>query len=253
MSNGIDTESPAPQAPGRTSDAPTVGTRPLRDLGSLDVGRHRFGPSPGTLTRRTGLYLPVDLTIEAWQRIGRQIFVISDSSAWWWGDWLIFGEERYPDRYRRAINETGLDYQTLRNYAWVARRFPMSRRRDKVSFQHHVVVAALPEDERDRLLSEAEKHRWSRNELRRRLRETRSAALSRPDSDLVYQLKVDHGRRDRWQRAAVRANVTLADWMVVALDQAADELLEAGEHFLLDQRPPLLDVMSHGDGSVNQQ
>ncbi len=31
--------------------------------------------------------------------------------------------------------------------AWVARRFPVSRRRDTVSFQHHAEVAALPEPE----------------------------------------------------------------------------------------------------------
>ncbi len=235
MSNRINTADPASQARERTSGAPeTVGTRPLKDLAHPDVGSRRVGPSPGALTRRTGLYLPVDLTVEAWQRIGRQMFIISDSSAWWWGDWLIFGEERYPNRYRRAVKETGLDYQTLRNYAWVARRFPMSRRRDKVSFQHHVVVAALPEDERDRLLSAAEKHGWSRNELRRRLRETRDAAPSRPDTDLVCQLKVDRGRQDRWQRAAMQAHATLTDWMVVALDQAADEMLEAGEHLLVD-------------------
>ena len=40
-----------------------------------------------------------------------------------------------------------LDYQTLRNYAWVARRFAMSRRRDTLSFGHHAEVPALPEPE----------------------------------------------------------------------------------------------------------
>ncbi|MEJ3746438.1 LmbU family transcriptional regulator [Actinomycetes bacterium KLBMP 9797] len=192
----------------------------------LPAQGRRFSTGPGALTRRTGLYLPLNLTVEAWQHIGRKIFIVSDSSAWWWGDWLIFGEEHFPDRYRRAVNETGLDYQTLRNYAWIARRFPMSRRRDKLSFQHHVVVAALPEAEQDLLLADAEKHGWSRNELRRRLRQRRSSPDAPSEGELVYQLKLDPARQDRWQRAASQANTTLADWIVVALDTAADECLD---------------------------
>ena len=49
-----------------------------------------------------------------------------------------------------------LDYQTLRNYAWVARRFPAGRRRAGVSFAHHAEVARLPEPEQDYWLRRAE-------------------------------------------------------------------------------------------------
>jgi len=180
------------------------------------------------LTRRTGLALPPELSLEAWQRIGHQIFVITDSSAWWWGDWLVFGEERYPNRYRRAIVETSLDYQTLRNYAWVARRFKMSRRRSKLSFQHHVVVAALSDEEQDALLVQAEVNGWSRNELRRRVRASRNALAVKPEPCVVYQLNVDPDRQCRWQEAAMLTNEELIDWIVLSVDRAADALL-AGE------------------------
>jgi hypothetical protein len=187
--------------------------------------RSRFGLERGALTRRTSLFLPRQLSLQAWQRIGRQMFVISDSSAWWWGDWLVFGEERYPDRYRRALAETSLDYQTLRNYAWVARRYPLSRRRDKLSFQHHVVVAALPDSEQDVLLTQAEAERWSRNELRRRVRRLRDLDGPEPEEAKAYQLSVDHDRRKRWQEAAECANEQVTDWIVRSLDHAANTLL----------------------------
>jgi hypothetical protein len=45
--------------------------------------------------------------------------------------------------------------QNRLNYAWVARRFAMSRRRDTLSFGHHAEVAALPEPEQDFWLREA--------------------------------------------------------------------------------------------------
>jgi hypothetical protein len=45
------------------------------------------------------------------------------------------------------IVATGLDYQTLRNYAAVARRFELSRRRDNLSFHHHAELCALSESQ----------------------------------------------------------------------------------------------------------
>jgi hypothetical protein len=63
--------------------------------------------------------------------------------------WLIHGENAYSGRYRDAIEQTSLDYQTLRNYAWVARSLPLSRRRDTLSFAHHAEVARPPECEQD--------------------------------------------------------------------------------------------------------
>jgi hypothetical protein len=203
-----------------------------------EQGRSSNGSVPplslerSALTRRTGLYLHPKLSLTTWQRIGRQMYLITDSSAWWWGDWLVFGEDRYPDRYRRALTETSLEYQTLRNYAWVARRFPASRRRDKLSFQHHVVVAALDDDAQEFWLSRAEEHGWSRNELRRRIREERTASAGQsgdgPDEAVVLQLNVSRDRQHRWQEAATQANEDMTDWIMLSLDRLADALLDSG-------------------------
>jgi len=107
---------------------------------------------------------PERLSLADWKRIGEQIFLISNSSSWWLGDWLVYGQDKFPDRYRIAISEAKLDYQTLRNHAWVARKFPLSRRRDTLSFQHHLEVAALPEADQDIWLERAACFKWSKAE-----------------------------------------------------------------------------------------
>ena len=66
---------------------------------------------------------------------------------------MIYGERTYGRRYREAVRMSGFDYQTLRNYAWVARRFGIERRRGGLTFQHHAEVASLPVVEQERWLS----------------------------------------------------------------------------------------------------
>lgn len=171
------------------------------------------------ITRRTSLLLKEGLALEEWLRIGVQLDRTLDSSTWWLGDWLVYGQSHFPDRYERSLAETALDYQTLRNYAWVARKYPPEQRRERLSFQHHAEVASLPEPERDRWLSRAEEGGWSRNELRRRLREDRVGR--RTASEVLFTLTVVPERQERWQRAAQSAQLQLDEWIVQILDRAA--------------------------------
>jgi hypothetical protein len=166
-----------------------------------------------------GLRFPTDLTFDSWERAGRQIAGIVDSSAWCLGDWLIYGQQQYADRYQRAIKLAGLDYQTLRNYAWVARKFDLSRRRDALSFQHHAEVAALPMAEQDVWLERAERFEWSRNQLRINLQKSRSRFPAKPSR--LPRLAVEEERIERWREAAEQANVQFEKWIVTVLDRAA--------------------------------
>ncbi|MFD0689968.1 LmbU family transcriptional regulator [Actinomadura fibrosa] len=186
--------------------------------------RRRIGLDERALTRRTGLDLPSELPLEDWQRIGRQIFVISDASAWWLGDWLVYGQNRYPERYQRALDETGLNYQTLRNYAWVARKFEPSVRHEGLSIQHHAEVAALPAEERERWLDRAERFGWSRNKLRQHLKASR-AGEPEPDPvrDTLLQVPVEPGKVSRWREAADVTGNDLGEWISEQLDRAADD------------------------------
>jgi hypothetical protein len=126
--------------------------------------------------QKSGMLFPQNLPERSWEQIGTNLRELVNSSAWWLADWLLFGEATYGwRRYKEAIERTGLDYQTLRNYAWVARRFEHDRRRDGLSFAHHAEVARLSPPEQDYWLRKAEQQKWSRNELRRALRASLAA------------------------------------------------------------------------------
>ena len=202
-------QAPASQSPVPTSPAPS---RPP----------NRLSVNGRSTTRRTALSLPPGLPLAEWSHLGRQIFVIADSSAWWLGDWLIYGRSHYPDRYKRALAETSFDYQTLRNYAWVAGKFHPSRRRDKLSFQHHGEVAGMSVSEQDAWLTRAERGRWTRSELRKQIRASRRVAAEAAGPSLV-QMSVVPERRVRWQKAAEAVGLELMEWMVLMLDEAAEE------------------------------
>ncbi|MEU8119510.1 LmbU family transcriptional regulator [Spirillospora sp. NPDC049024] len=180
------------------------------------------------MTKRTSLLLPEELSIDSWVSIGKEISVIADASSWWLGDWLVYGQEAYPGRYRRAMKGTGLSYQTLRNYAWIARRFPMSRRRDALSMQHHAEVVALPDDEQDEWLGRAACEGWSVSELRRRLRAVRRnrTADAADDPTFIPRMNVDAERQRRWAEAAEHTGADMTRWVCEALDRAAVLALE---------------------------
>ncbi|MFE0425013.1 LmbU family transcriptional regulator, partial [Streptomyces sp. NPDC058953] len=118
------------------------------------------------LTTNVGLQIPAGLAFEEWERAGRQLSGIVNSSSWWLGDWLVYGKDHYSDRYERGIRAAGLQYQTLRNYAWVSRRFDVVRRRAGLSFQHHAELAPLPVEEQDVWLDRAEQQGWTTKQLR---------------------------------------------------------------------------------------
>lgn len=191
----------------------------------------RLGLDDVAVPRRVGLGFPDQLPFATWKRIGRQLSLISDASTWWLGDWLVYGERRFADRYKRAVKETSLDYQTLRNYAWIARQFRMSRRRDKLSMSHHAEVAALTEPEQDMWLDRAEQLSWSRAELRRRLRASRRGMPDTITFEPLVQLRiqVSPDREQRWQAAADNLNYSLSDWMAMVLDGAAETVLDPPE------------------------
>ncbi|ANJ11944.1 regulator (plasmid) [Streptomyces parvulus] len=150
----------------------TVSARPAAGAGEpaqRDVVLSFVGSQ--TTVRKSGMVFPENLPERSWERIGSNLRELVNSSAWWLADWLIYGESTYGwRRYKEAIERTGLDYQTLRNYAWVARRFEHHRRRDALSFAHHAEVTRLSPPEQDYWLRKAEQQKWSRNELRRAVR-----------------------------------------------------------------------------------
>ncbi|MDA0178740.1 LmbU family transcriptional regulator [Solirubrobacter phytolaccae] len=173
--------------------------------------------------RAASLELRASMSFDEWSGVGRRIARIASGSAWALGEWLLFGERRFGARYRSAIEATDLDYQTLRNYAWVARNVDAPRRRDELSFQHHAEVASLPAPEQDLWLHRAVMHGWSRNELRRRMRADRAADRAVPAT--VVRVEVSSDVAERWRRAAEAADQELREWVRAVTTAAADATL----------------------------
>ena len=203
------------------------------------TSRSGVGSTPGRVTAdapapadaqtvmvtQVGLRMPPLLSYQRWELTGRRMAEVASSSAWCLGDWIIYGQSRYTDRYRHAIDVVGLDYQTIRNYAWVARRFSVDRRRAALSFQHHAEVASLPPSEQDHWLDRAEKSVWSRNELRRAVRAARTGQ-SEPSAEVALpRMRADSDRIDRWRRAAELAEHPLEAWILSCLDAQANAVL----------------------------
>jgi hypothetical protein len=182
------------------------------------------------LATRLGLRFAGALSFEGWERAGEQISRIVSSSAWCLGDWIVVGQSRFTDRYKQVIDAVGLDYQTVRNYAWVARRFEMSRRRDTLSFQHHAEVASLPPEEQDHWLDRAEDLGWSRNRLRQEIRESRRAETgSAPATSAFPRIVVTPDRIERWRATAEQMDMSLESWIISELDSAAN-VTDVGSH-----------------------
>ena len=131
---------------------------------------------PGRVTT-TGLELPDGLSFDEWRSIGDKLQSVERSLMWWIGDWLRYGEKSYGSTYTQAVESTGKAYQTVAHAKHVAEQFgEIFRRRKNLSFSHHAEVASLDIVSADRLLDEAERNNWSRNELRRRVGQVKNAA-----------------------------------------------------------------------------
>jgi hypothetical protein len=180
------------------------------------------GASGVMLLPGRGLQIPQGLDFGTWVSVGQRLWEMHGSSAWCLGDWLVYGETAYTGRYRDAIDQTSLDYQTLRNYAWVARRFALSRRRDSLSFGHHAEVASLPHVEQDFWLRKAEGLHWPVKRLRR---EVRASIRERSTGDSGQRGEPEEGEpgQEQDQPPAVRLQVYLSAEQMEACRAAADQ------------------------------
>jgi hypothetical protein len=184
-----------------------------------------------------GLRWPAAASFERWRDVGRRLGGLACSLPWAIGDWVNAGSqfENHGRRYADALEATGLEYGTLRNYASVARRVELPRRRRELSFHHHEAIAALDVAEQDAWLERAVRERWSVVQLRRRLRESRKGSDSRPEVEVAaVRLAVPAERCERWRAAARARGLELAAWLADVADEAA-----AAELARLEARPAL--------------
>ena len=159
-------------------------------------------PNPKVSISPVGMQISSELSFDEWSELATSIGQAARSIGFIIGDWLVYGQslfgtEGFADKrvdaatYQLAINATGLDLSTLQNYAYVSRNIPFSLRTERLSWEHHRLVAKLPEVEQqewiDACLAEEDAgQRMSTRRLRKSLNLGRIATqkdLEPDDSD----------------------------------------------------------------------
>jgi hypothetical protein len=121
-----------------------------------------------------GLKFTGKLTWTEYKKLGRVVGSTVTVGPWLVGDWVNYGEAAYGEKYTQAIDETGLSPDRLRTTAWVANRFPHSRRRPALSFEVHRELAYIDDDdEQDAALDMAEAEGMDSKAIREWKREER--------------------------------------------------------------------------------
>lgn len=157
---------------------------PVEDPDWTAVGISELGWSP-----------PETLPYETWEKIMTGLFQTEQSLKWVIGDGLNFGERRYGEMYAQAIEMTGLDYQTLANYKYVARNVPPHNRNLNLYWTAHKIVASLDDDLQEYWLTVAEENSWSTRQLNDAVlgKKTPEQINDEPGKEIV--IKPDRGPR----------------------------------------------------------
>jgi len=122
-------------------------------------------------------------TQNEWYEVGRVLQRIGSGIQWLWGDWIEKGEKVWGKTYAEAVEISGLDSQTLQDYAWVARHVHQSLRKRELSFNHHKVIAHLSEADQVYWLNEALEKKWTVAEMRAEINPRQLTASDFPAYD----------------------------------------------------------------------
>lgn len=188
--------------------------------------------SPGVLeVTPTGLKLDEQIRFNDWRDLGEGIAKGGDRKLWELADWAAFGLAKLKDDPSWLIYRTIIEQIYARgsfyNLASVARRVDVSRRREALTFSHHIEVAPLEPDEQDAWLLDALRHNWSVRELRDEIQRARTGVTAAPPA---LSLRV----ADDYYRIAIakaeRRGMEPKEWLLEAIrnyDGPMPELEEA--------------------------
>jgi len=153
-------------------------------------------PNPKVTVSRLGMCITGNLSVEEWQDLATNIGELANSIAFIVGDWLVYGQslfgtDGFPDKkvghpsYQLALKATGLDLSTLQNYAYVSRSIPYSLRSERLSWEHHRLLAKLPDGEIQSWIATCEAEDLAGQRMStRRLRKSLNLGRVATDADL---------------------------------------------------------------------
>ena len=163
----------------------------------------------------TGIQFHHDLSYAEWDELGQKLAPIGKSIGFIIGDWINYGEGRYGEKYAEALARSGMAYQTLMNYSYVARKVEISCRQENLGFEHHAAVAKLKPDEQEHWLEMTKANNLSVRRLRKSINFGRLATDEEVQGDpadrghVTYLALLNRLRR-WWSRETGKAPVE--DW-----------------------------------------
>lgn len=107
--------------------------------------------------------------------LGQVLHQLQGSIQWLIGDWIVCADEIQWGDLEAFAQEIGFEYQTVRDFAYVAQNVHLSLRNDKLSFNHHRVIARLDPLAQKQYLEMALEGKWSVAKLRSIVTPTLSA------------------------------------------------------------------------------
>ena len=199
----------------------------MSTLSALEKSDPKF-----TMTPR-GIQFHGDLSFEEWEQLGVRLGDAERSIGFMIGDWINYAESKWGEKYNEAISCTGLEYQTLRNYAWVAKRVQLSARADNLPFRHHQVVAKLKDpEEQGHWLKMAEDHDLGYRRLQKSINYGRLATEEEVQGDPADRGHVTYlallNRLRRWWKQEI-GKAPVEEW-----DEHRREVLKKDFKLVLD-------------------
>ena len=110
--------------------------------------------------------------IEKWLELGTLLTGMESSLNWWIGDWLVFGEHTYGQKYSQAESVTKHRQDYLKACHFVSHKVPSQNRMQGLSWSHHREVAGLSVPEQKKWLNQALENEWTVSELRINMRKS---------------------------------------------------------------------------------
>ena len=137
---------------------------------------------PGEITP-TSLTIPEHLSFEDWMAVGAGLKNVEQSIMFWIGDWLVYGEGHYGEQWTQVTDVSQYSPKTISNAMWVAKKVPVARRREDLSYGHHVEVASLEPHEQSEWLKRAKDEELPRDKMRALIREAKGPQKITPPAD----------------------------------------------------------------------
>lgn len=114
---------------------------------------------------QTGMFIDGEVSEGEWLDFYVAIQRLKDSAQWILGDWLAMGAYNWHKTYEWMAQVTGLKPETVESYASVCRNVPQLIRINSLSFSHHRLIAAMPEEAQIMWLNRAVEGRWSLSQM----------------------------------------------------------------------------------------